>query len=75
MIDAQVRELLPQPSVAIRIQAPMADLDLGSLFDQHLPNIAQVIHRLALHCNQPITALKLLRFRRQRMIHSHRSHG
>ena len=43
MTDAQIRELLPQPSVAVRIQAPMADLDLGSLFDEHLPNIADGI--------------------------------
>ena len=43
MTDAQIRELLPQPTVAVRIQAPMADIDLGILFGEHLPNVAHGI--------------------------------
>jgi effector-binding domain-containing protein len=44
MITAEIREITPQPSVAVRVSQPMAELDLASLFDEHLPNIA---HRLA----------------------------
>ena len=44
MITAEIRELTPQPSAAVRISQPIAELDLAALFDEHLPNIA---HRLA----------------------------
>jgi effector-binding domain-containing protein len=44
MITAEIRELTPQPSAAVRITQPVAELDLAALFDEHLPNIA---HRLA----------------------------
>jgi effector-binding domain-containing protein len=44
MIEAEIRELTPQPSAAIRVTRPMSELDLAALFDEHLPNIA---HRLA----------------------------
>jgi effector-binding domain-containing protein len=44
MIDAEIRELTPQPSAAVRVTQPMSEMDLAALFDQHLPNIA---HRLA----------------------------
>jgi effector-binding domain-containing protein len=44
MIEAEIRELIPHPTAAVRIVQPMAELDLGALFDEHLPNIA---HRLA----------------------------
>ena len=44
MITAEIRELTPQPSAAVRISQPVAELDLAALFDEHLPNIA---HRLA----------------------------
>jgi effector-binding domain-containing protein len=44
MIEAEIRELIPQPTVAVRLTKPMGELDLGDLFDKHLPNIA---HRLA----------------------------
>ena len=44
MIEAEIRELTPQPTVALRLTQSMAELDLGALFDDHLPNIA---HRLA----------------------------
>lgn len=44
MIEAEIRELAPQPAVAARMTQSMAELDLAALFDEHLPNIA---HRLA----------------------------
>ena len=44
MIDAEVRELTPTPTAAVRVTQPMSELDIGALFDEHLPNIA---HRLA----------------------------
>jgi effector-binding domain-containing protein len=44
MIEAEIRELTPQPSAAVRLTQPMSELDLAALFDEHLPNIA---HRLA----------------------------
>lgn len=40
MIEAEIRELTPQPTAAVRITQAMSELDLGALFDQHLPNIA-----------------------------------
>jgi len=44
MITAEIRELTPQPSAAVRVSQPVAEMDLAALFDEHLPNIA---HRLA----------------------------
>jgi effector-binding domain-containing protein len=44
MVDAEIREATPLPTAAVRLTRPMSELDLASLFDQHLPNIA---HRLA----------------------------
>lgn len=44
MTDVEIRELTPRPAAAVRVQAAMADLDIGALFDEHLPNLA---HRLA----------------------------
>src|SRR5688500_6520667 len=44
MIDAEIRELTPQPTAAVRVTQPMSEMDLAALFDEHLPNIA---HRLA----------------------------
>lgn len=44
MTDVEIRELTPMPTAAVRIRAPMSEIDLGALFDEHLPNIA---HRLA----------------------------
>jgi effector-binding domain-containing protein len=38
--DPRVIELTPRPSVAVRVQKPFEDLDLGGLFDLHLPNVA-----------------------------------
>lgn len=43
MIDAEIRELTPQATVAVRITGPLAGLDLGRLFGEHLPNIAHGI--------------------------------
>jgi effector-binding domain-containing protein len=40
----ETRDLVPQPTVAVRLSQQMADLDLSVLFDEHLPNIA---HRIA----------------------------
>jgi effector-binding domain-containing protein len=44
MIEAEIRQLTPQPTAAVRLSQSMSKLDLGALFDEHLPNIA---HRLA----------------------------
>ena len=44
MIDAEIRELTPQPTASVRVTQPMESMDLAALFDEHLPNIA---HRLA----------------------------
>jgi effector-binding domain-containing protein len=44
MITAEIRDVDPQPSAAVRVSQPMDEMDLAALFDQHLPNIA---HRLA----------------------------
>jgi effector-binding domain-containing protein len=44
MIEAEIRELTPQPTAAVRMTQSMEELDLATLFDEHLPNIA---HRLA----------------------------
>jgi effector-binding domain-containing protein len=38
--DVRVVELVPQPTVAARITQPMSELDIGALFDVHLPNVA-----------------------------------
>jgi len=38
--DSRIVELQPKPTVAVRVQHPFADLDLGALFDRHLPNVA-----------------------------------
>ncbi len=42
MIEAEIRELTPQPTAAVRLRARTDEL--AGLFDEHLPNIA---HRLA----------------------------
>lgn len=39
-LEARIVELTPQPTVAVRITQPMAELDLRALFDTHLPNVA-----------------------------------
>jgi effector-binding domain-containing protein len=45
-LDARIVDLPPRPTVAVRVQQPMSDLDLGQLFDQHLPNIADSLASL-----------------------------
>ena len=42
----RIVELTPQPSVAVRMQQPMTELNLAALFDTHLPNIADQIANL-----------------------------
>ena len=42
-LEARIVELTPQPTIAVRIQRPMSELDLSELFDTHLPNIADHI--------------------------------
>lgn len=44
MTDVTIRELTPQAAAAVRVTQPMSELDLGALFEEHLPNVA---HRLA----------------------------
>jgi effector-binding domain-containing protein len=44
MTQPEIREATPTPTAAVRIAQPMSELDLGALFEEHLPNIA---HRLA----------------------------
>jgi effector-binding domain-containing protein len=36
-------QLDPRPTVAVRIQSPMADLDVAALFDSHLPAIYEKV--------------------------------
>jgi effector-binding domain-containing protein len=38
--EPRVVELTPQPTVAVRLQQPMAELNLAELFDTQLPNVA-----------------------------------
>jgi len=40
MFEAEVHELSPQPTAAVRVTQPMSEMDLAALFDTHLPNIA-----------------------------------
>ncbi len=42
----RIIDLSPQPTVAVRIQQSFAELDLGALFELHLPNIADGIVNL-----------------------------
>lgn len=41
MAEPRIVELTPQATVAVRVQQPMAELDLASLFERYLPGIAQ----------------------------------
>ena len=43
MGETRIVELTPQPTIAVRIQRPINEIDLGELFDYHLPNIADAI--------------------------------
>ena len=46
-------ELDPQPTVAVRIQAAMADLDVSALFDTHLPKIQARVTEASLKGGTP----------------------
>jgi effector-binding domain-containing protein len=37
--DARIVELLARPSIAIRIQVPMTDLDMGEIYGRELPRL------------------------------------
>jgi AraC family transcriptional regulator len=41
--DTRIVELTPQPTVAVRVQRPIAERDLGERCDGHLPNVADTI--------------------------------
>jgi AraC family transcriptional regulator len=45
-IQAQIVERTPTPTVAARLQQPMSQLDLASLFDRYMPLLAQRIGEL-----------------------------
>jgi effector-binding domain-containing protein len=38
-IDARIVELIRQPTLAVRIQQPMSELDLSVLFDRYMPAV------------------------------------
>jgi effector-binding domain-containing protein len=40
-LDAEIVHRSPQPTVAVRVQPAWATLDIGALFDRHIPEIAQ----------------------------------
>ena len=42
MIEAEIRELTPQPTAAVRVTQPMSELDLAALFDEHLPEQSRI---------------------------------
>jgi effector-binding domain-containing protein len=42
-IDAEIVELQPQPTAAVRIEQPMAELDLAAAFDRFMPLVAERI--------------------------------
>jgi effector-binding domain-containing protein len=42
-VDPRIVDLTPMPTVAVRVQEPFEDLDLGALFDLHLPNVSDRI--------------------------------
>ena len=43
MNDPEIVDLSPQPTAAIRISQPMADLDLAAAFDRGMPLVASRI--------------------------------
>jgi effector-binding domain-containing protein len=40
-IDASIVELTRQPTLAVRVQQPMSELDLAALYDRYLPAVGQ----------------------------------
>jgi hypothetical protein len=43
MIEADIRGLPPQATVAVRLPQPIAELDLGQLFGHAMRDIGQVV--------------------------------
>ena len=43
MTDMQLRELTEQRTVAVRVQVPMAEVDMGALFGRYLPLVGERI--------------------------------
>ena len=41
--EAEIVEIEPQPTAAVRIQQPMSELDLAAAFDRAMPLVAQRI--------------------------------
>jgi effector-binding domain-containing protein len=41
MTDPEIIELRPQPTAAVRVSQPMAELDLASVFDRGIPLVAE----------------------------------
>jgi effector-binding domain-containing protein len=41
--DPRIVDITPSPTVAVRVQHPFEELDLGALFDLHMPNVADRI--------------------------------
>jgi effector-binding domain-containing protein len=39
--EPQIKEVAAQPTVAVRIQQPMAELDLSAAFDRYMPVVGQ----------------------------------
>jgi effector-binding domain-containing protein len=46
--DTQILELEPQATLAVRIEQPMAELDLASAFDRAIPQVMGRIHELGI---------------------------
>ena len=40
-VDARIVELIRQPTLAVRIQQPMSELDLSKAFDRYMPAVGQ----------------------------------
>ncbi|HEY7563870.1 MAG TPA: GyrI-like domain-containing protein [Acidimicrobiia bacterium] len=43
LTDHQIIDLTAQPTIAIRIEKPMADLDMHAIFDTQLPRVFQAV--------------------------------
>ena len=48
LIEARIVELAAQPTVSVRVQQPMAKLDLSKVFDRELPKIIGAIQSAGL---------------------------
>lgn len=45
-IDARIVELTRQPTLAVRVQQSMAEMDLAALFDRYLPLVGARLHEV-----------------------------